>query len=353
MLRPRVIRSRILALLIGMLVVSAPSLGSKKDKKSKLIEETTWGFSFQAPKFKPWKDHPLDGEPNFILAGDVPGKCDLNLSVFVEIVPWGSSASFCRQGYPGNPEAVATTPETTLIRHEEKPITFTLYDQEIVKGGFVQNQLYGYWTRDDLCFELHISAMNCKDFEAAALPIVQSVVLSDDTGATLETVALSRGQGGQPGDWELHMEVAGIYLHNEEAVDPVRARRFYRSAMERSGEEMDARQRWLALSGSGIAWLMEDDGTEAIPHLEEALSVVPESADIIERASMYSETLFNLACAHSLAMEPQAGCAALQRLLDEVPEDARAAEIRSIEEDPQLANVRRAECYQALRADGD
>ncbi len=335
-------RLAVLALVASLVVAPALSYGGKK---LKLVEDSTWGFSFQAPKFKA-QDHPMAGQPKFVLAGSVPGRCSLNLSVFVEVVPWGSSASLCRGQYTGNPAKVSASQANALIRQEEEPVTFTLFDMRV--AGFTQNQLYAYWTRNDLCFEVHVSAVECEGFAAAALPIVQSVQLSGDTGATPETVALSRSQGGKPGDWEVHMVAAGLYLHNEQVRNPARARRFYRSALERGGDGMDEPMRWLALSGTGISWLMEDVGEEAIPALEAALAVVESSSNTGLRGEAYSETHFNLACAYSIVGELEAGCAALRSYLDTGPAEMRAGKREKVEQDPQLASLRNSECYQAL-----
>ena len=348
----RVDRLGMVTMLVILFIASEGTLAGKKEEPGKLVEDTTWGVSFRAPKFKRLKDHPLEGQPNYILWGEIPGKCSLDLSAFVETVPWGTSASDCRLGFPGNPEGVAAQPEYTLIRQEEEPVTFTLYDNA-VGGGVIQNQLYAYWTRDDLCFEIHISAMNCDVFETRALPIIQSIALSEDTGATLETVALASEFGGQPGDWGLHLMAASVYLHDEEEVKPELARRFYGSALERGGEEMNDYQRWIAEEGIALALLAEDKGAEAIYHLQQALQLASSWSNASERAGLREETLFNLACAHPLAGNSAEACSSLQELLRTIPPGSQTDQVRDIETDPQLSAVRASECYQKLGIETD
>ena len=317
----RVDRLGMVTMLVILFIASEGTLAGKKEEQGKLVEDTTWGVSFRAPKFKRLKDHPLEGKPNYILWGEIPGKCSLDLSAFVETVPWGTSASDCRLGFPGNPEGVAAQSEYTLIRHEEEPVTFTLYD-DAVGGRGIQNQLYAYWTRDD-------------------------------TGATLETVALASEFGGQPGDWGLHLMAASLYLHDEEEVKPELARRFYGSALERGGEEMNDYQRWIAEEGIALALLAEDKGAEAIYHLQQALQLASSWSNESERAGLREETLFNLACAHSLAGNSAEACSSLQELLRTIPPGSQTDQVRAIETDPQLSAVRASECYQKLGIETD
>ena len=97
--------------------------------------------------------------------------------------------------------------------------------------------------------------------------------ISEDTGATLETVELAKKAGGDPRDWKLHETVAGFFLHAAEPNNPVRARRFYDSALRLAPKELPKKDRWLMEEGIGISWLMQDQPTPARPHLERGLEI--------------------------------------------------------------------------------
>ena len=227
--------------------------------KDNLIRNPLWGVELQIPGYAPWDDYPMGNQANFVLAAESDVSCGLNISLFVETIEEGTTSEECRLGYPGSPGPLAKDRDVVLHEQAVSPITFTLFDY-VLEENLLNNQLYAYWTRRDLCFELHISSMNCKGFEGIVNPIFGSVKILEDQGVTLETVNVAMNQGGDPRDWLLHFQVASIYLHRMEPSKPERARRFYESSLTLGKSSISPRFLWLIEEGIGITWLSQDIG---------------------------------------------------------------------------------------------
>jgi hypothetical protein len=310
-----------------------------------IITDDLWGVQLRFDGCKPWVDHPLYGRPNFVLAArSDSGSCTLMLSMFAETVPPGTTPEKCRTQYMGNPEAIKKGKDMVLLEHQSAPLAYTLFDIRPKGRPPVSNQAYGYWTRNDVCFELHVSSTSCDDFKVLAMPVLESVRLSPDRGATPETVYLARKSGGDPGDWKLHTFVAGQYLHAVKPPVLARARRFYESAQYLAGSQLDAQNRWLIEEGIGLAWLFEDNGEKALPFLSRALEVARSSKE----QNRLSSTLYNLACAHSLQGNTKQACGYLSEALSVQDEKAKQPIMKQIVEDKQLLAVRSSECYREL-----
>jgi len=170
------------------------------------------------------------------------------------------------------------------------------------------------------------------------------VRLSPDNGATHETVMLAHRTGGLPGDWRLHLQVAGYYLHGAKPPVTDRARRFYISARDLAGSQLDPQSHWLIEEGIGLTWLMENDGTKAIPFLKTALEIARKSTD----KNKLSSTLYNAACAYSVTGDVKQACNHLAELLSIQDDRNRQMMISHMGEDKDLATVRNSDCYRAL-----
>lgn len=315
-----------------------------------IVKSKTWGIEFEAPHFEHWNDHPLQEQANFVLAGKVTkGSCELNRSMFAIPITDGTTPHECRSGYMGNPDGLANRPEIELHEHQVSPITFTLYDWVLGEGsaptsGLRQNQLYGYWVRRDVCFEIHISSMSCSNFAPIALPILNSVKIDEDIDVTTETVALAQEMKGGPGDWIVHLATASKYLHGMNPSVPVRARRFYESALELGGD-LEDQYLWIIHEGIGLTWLEEDSGQEAIPPLEKALSV---ARQMPENKTMLSSTLYNISCAYSLTNQIGLACENLEELISNQSGKELKSTLKEIKKDKQLRIVRKSPCYKEL-----
>ncbi len=263
-------------------------------KQGDVIRHPTWGVVITIPNFEYWKDNSMQAQANYILGATSSGACNLTLSMFVENDKDGVTPEECRLGYMGNPDKLKKQRDVRIIEQSVAPVTYTLFEQNWSSAGvdITQNQLYGYWTRGRLCFELHISAIMCDSgaFARQAKPILESVGIGPDTGATLETVDLALRGGPDPLGWEAHMLVAGIYLHRIDPPDPARARSFYDTALRLGKESIPMTALYVIEEGIGIAWLMEDRGAEAIPHLERALTVALQDAARRRRFGIAIET---------------------------------------------------------------
>lgn len=320
--------------------------GPAKDNKA-VMTDRFWGVELQFDGYKDWTDHPFYGRPNFVFAGtSTLGSCQVSLSMFAEVVKPGMTAHECRKDYPADPEKLKTRSDVSQIEERKTPITYSLFDEHgVFKGSpYVRKQLYGYWTRNDICFELHVSSSDCADFRKLALSILESVRLSPDNGATHETVAVARKTGQLPGDWKVHMQVATIYLYSNPPV-PSRARLFYQSALDRAGAELDPRNRWSIEEGIALAWLGENNGEKALPHLIRALEVTDK--DFMDPYAR-SETFQNTACAYALKGETQRACNALTEALSAVPPNDKERTLEAIRTDDQLTSIRSSQCYQSL-----
>ncbi len=310
-----------------------------------IVKDDLWGVQLRFVGYEPWTDHPLRGKPNLVLAGTSnSGSCRLTMSMFAEPVPDGTTAPECRNHYMGNPEAVRKSKHTVLREEQSSPLTYTLFDIRVKDRPPVSNQAYGYWIRDDVCFELHVSSTDCDNFKAMAMPILESVRITPDRGSTPETVQLARKTGTDPGDWKLHLFVAGQYLHAVKPPVLARARRFYESARHLAGSQLDMRSRWLIEEGIGLTWLYEDNGEKALPFLNRALEVARSSKE----PDRLSSTLYNLACAHSLQGDTDRACSYLAETLSIQDEKAKQTIMKQVSEDKQLLAVRSSECYRKL-----
>ena len=314
-----------------------------------IIVDKMWGVALRFDGYQEWKDHPLYGKPNLVFAGRSSTQpCELLISMFTEIVPPGATARECREKYTGNPARVRERTDVTLLEYLASPLTYTLFDQRYERPypGYVQSHLFGYWTRDDICFELHVSSPNCSTFRILAVPILESVRLSPDNGATQETVILARKTGKLPDDWKIHMMAASLYLYSKPSR-PDRARRFYMSALDRAGSDLDPKSQWAIQEGIALAWLAEDDGEKALPYLVRALEVNERN---YPAPGPRGETLFNLACARALMGETEKACAQLAECLSVQDAAGKERTLERMRSDRQLASVRDCECYRALMA---
>ena len=335
------------------LLVSASSADEQTsiggNEKAIMIDKA-WGVKLQFDGYRDWTDHPLYGKPNFVLAGKSKlQSCEVQLSMFAEVVASGITAHECRKSYPANPEKLKTRSDVSQIEERKNPITYSLFDQHHVfkELPFVQKQLYGYWTRNDICFELHVSSVNCTNFKDLAIPILESVRIFPDNGATHETVMLARKLGKDPGDWRIHLAVAGVHLYAKPPRN-VQARRFYTSALQRAGTELDTKSEWIIQEGIALAWLFEDNGEKALPYLMRALEIT--NKGYVTPAER-SETFTNIACAYALMGEIEKSCNELSKALAVLSTVSPSNKERALEEirtDKQLASVRNSECYRSL-----
>jgi hypothetical protein len=332
----------------------AEPLDSKETAKFQghvtLVKVPVWGVELKVAGYQRWSDHPGWGQPNFLFAGTSSGRCPLNLSMFVETFVQGGTAEECRKQYKGNPDALSRQRGVTLLENEVRPITYTVFDME-VQGeksgpGFAYHQLYAYWTRADLCFELHVSSGNCGDFPVTVAPILQSVHLSEDTGATLETVSLAKQSQGDPRDWRLHMAVAGYYLHTAKPNNPSRARRFYLSALKQAPAEIEANDRWLIEEGVGLSWLMQDQGGPALAPLERGLEIARRGGTPPEALP---ESLYNLGCAHALTGDFEKACGYLESYLGPSGSAGQSSRMSEIQKDKQLKALTKQPCFKKLK----
>ncbi len=327
------------------------------------IRHPIWGVQIQVPGYAAWDElADLRPRPNFVLAASSDQTCHLPVTMWVERIPDGTTPEQCRRGFMGNPEPIRKSRDAWLFEEQTAPVTYTLFDMFLQKGnpsGPVQNQLYGYWVRSGHCFELHVSSMDCSGFAAQAMPILQSVKISEDTGATIETVALAKRTGGDPRSWHMHLAMAGLIFYGKglgdpkapesgKLNDPGRARRFYESALRLGGDDIPPSDLWLIEEGIGISWLRQEDGQHALSHLERALVTARMPADA--RIPVW-ETLYNLACAHTLAGDLEAACGRLREMFSGLGPERWASEMKTIRDDRQLKPLRKADCFKALASE--
>ena len=325
----------------------------KLEVRGESVRHPIWGVEIRIPGYKDWKDNPHRNRPNLVLAANSRGSCSLSLTIWVEKIRAGATAEECRRGYAGNPEALSKQDSVRLHENQVAPITYTLFDYvlgEQAAGTMLNNQLYGYWVRDDHCFELHASSLACDGFARVAMPILQSVEISEDTGATLETVTIAMRDGGDPRDWQLHGAVGGIYLHKAEPAEPELARRFYLSALKLGGSLIGPKDLWLLEEGVGLSWLMQDEGVPGIPHLARALEMAKSTPELGE---VISESTYNLVCALTIAGEIEAACDRCRELLGPLDTVRRESMIKEIDADKQLDNLRKSACYTSILDDLD
>lgn len=313
--------------------------------KTATVRDPMWGVELQFEGYQDWTDHPLYGKPNFVFAGKSEVQsCSLLMSMFAEVT-YAQTAGECRKKYMGNPAALKDKSGITLIEERETPVTYTLYDHSFGPSrNSVQNQLYGYWVRNQICFELHVSSIGCPGFRSLAMPILQSVRLSPDNGATHETVAIARKGGLDPGDWKTYMLVGGLYLHGKPRVLD-RARRFYAIALMKAGSGIDPKSEWYIQEGIGLAWLLENNPAMALHPLLRAKDITEKG---YREPKARSETLYNIACTHALLGQREAACSALAESMSGMGAEWKAQQLERIKEDNQLTSLRGSSCYRTL-----
>lgn len=347
-----------------------PNYVPKLIKQGDVIRHPTWGVEITIPGFEYWKDNEMQVQANHILGALSKGTCDLNLTMFVENDQEGVTPDQCRKGYAGSPERLRKMRDVLLLEQAVSPITYSLFDQTWTSGGarFIQHQLYGYWTRGNLCFELHMSSAECDTapFVRQAKSILESVRIGEDTGATLETVNIALHGGPDPLGWESHMLAGGVVLHLSKPPDPERARRLYEAALRMGGEAIPALARYYIEAGIGLAWLQEDKGVEAIAPLERGLKAarqmpeteVPPEAALSKpgveapkppsKSASIEETIDNLMCAHSLAGNIDDACAYAREVLTPLDPKRRKEKLDQYRKDKQVRRLLKSECYRAL-----
>lgn len=127
-----------------------------------------------------------------------------------------------------------------------------MFDMHIGAGGPSQNQLYGYWSRSETCFELHVSSMGCSAFADLTLPNLRSVEIIDQPDVTLDTVMMARLGNKLPTDREIHRSLAGIYLHQANSPNTELARRYYKSVLRLSPGRKLPQDHWMIQAGLGL-----------------------------------------------------------------------------------------------------
>ncbi len=341
-------------LLSTSVIVGALSTGGTQGAsgKSSGLRHDAWGIELSFEGHTIWSKHPLRKQPNFVFAANArSGRCRINLSMFAIHSPAQGTATECRKDSMGNPEELAGESGVTIHDQQPGPIAYTLYDMAIDpetsgRTGLTQNQLFGYWTRRDTCFELHVSSINCSDFAAHALPILASVRIDPDREVTIETIAIARDLKKKPDDWQVHLAAAGSYLHESEPPIPHRARRFYESALA-LGSGIDPDTMWTIEEGIGLSWLMEGEGDKALAHLSISLRLARGQKG--NDGGPLDSSLYNIARASSLVGQVEEACRYLDELLDRQPPEQRKLTLKDIKKDAQLKPMRKADCYKPLR----
>lgn len=334
-------RRRILAIGLLISVAVIPGAQAREALSNGRVVSPTWGVSLGAPLYEVWEEHPLRGQANFLAAGRwEQAGCALNLSLFAILVHNGTPAATCRQKFAGNPIPLEADEAATVLRVTDAPVAVTIFDMEMGEG-VVQNQLYGYWVRDESCFELHLSAMSCASFSEIAVPILDSVDLQPRPDVNVETVSVGQALGLEPDDWKVHQIIAGEYLHNISPSNPARARSYYQSALRLSAGNIGFEDEWTIQAGLGLAWLHEDNGQSAISPLRRAVELArSEPAAVME----LDESLYNLACAHSLVGDIEAACEASMELMAGLSAKERQRKVQSMRRDPQLGTMLSSGC---------
>jgi hypothetical protein len=322
-----------------------------------VIKDEMWGIEFKLDGYHEWPDHPLRDQLNFIFAGkSYFQSCQLLVSMFARPASNDATPQSCRKTYLKDPKALEdsiyemTKQKSTVVVVESKdaPLTYTFLDRRFEgPKTFVDHALYGYWVRNDTCLDLHVSSINCNNFKELAMPILESVRITPDNGATPETVAIARlssKMNSRPGDWQVHMIVGDKYLYAKQPM-PDRARHFYESALKRAGSSIDEGGRWQLQEGIGLAWLSENSGKNALPYFIKALDAVDKGNLGIGRRS---ETFYNMACAYSLAGETKKACKALDDSLSIQDTAGKEKTIKQMQDDEQLKSIHNSECYLSL-----
>ncbi len=318
------------------------------------VRNPIWGVEVRVPGFEP-VDHPLKDQVNFVLAGrGGSGACRMNLSLFVAPIKEGGAPEECRRGDIGDPDAIALRQDADLLDQEAGAVAWSLFDQvfESRSGArTVYHQLYGYRTRGDLCFQLHLSSGDaCREFPKRAKAVLGSLRLEHDPGATLETAELARRGGGDPRDWRLHLRVADTYLHDEARPGPARARRFYESALRLGATRLLPTDRFTIETGIGLAWLQEENGRAAIPPLKRALQAAQRAGGRVSQDSV-RDAVYALASAQALAGDVEASCGLARRWFQGADPAALKPAAKRIRKDARMEALTDSDCYRALLSD--
>ena len=336
-------------------VIAAAALGIAHGAPGlRVVRNAIWGVELTLAGYEP-SNHPLRDRPNFVLsAASVSGSCRMTLSMFAATARDGAEPEDCRQGGVGDPEELEGRTDARLIEEKTGPLAYSMFDQSLEARSGAQtlfHQLYGYWVRDDVCFELRVSSGDgCRAFPSKAMAILRSVRIGRDTGATLETVEFAKRRGGDPRDWRLHVLAAEAYLHDEAHRNPARARRFYTSALRLGGSRIPAADRLAIEQGLGLAWLAEDEGHEAIPHLARALQAARRARGVAP-AERVQETLYALATAHAMEGKVEEACGFARTWLQEQSASEQKQAAKRIRKDPQMTALNGSDCYQSVLAD--
>lgn len=339
---------------LPLVAVAALLLGARPAPRSRDVSDPLWGVTLRAPGYQPVV-HPLRDQADFILAGSaLASSCRMNFSMFAAQTRDGATPEECRQGGVGDPDALDAREDTTLVDQKDGPVAYSLFDQvfESQKGPkTLFHQLYGYWTRGDLCFELHISGGEpCPGFREKAVAILRSVRIAKETGATLETVELAKRKGGDARDWRLHMLVAEAYLRDEDHRNPARARRFYASALRLGGKRVPLVDRFAIEQGIGLAWLAEDDGREAIPYLMRALQAAHRAGNGLPPEQARA-VYYGLASAHAVEGDIEESCGYAREWFKAQDASDLKPAARRIRRDPQMEPLSGSDCYQGVLTD--
>lgn len=334
-----------IATLISVATLPSAHAQTTEEVRNGRVASQAWGISLAAPSYEIWEDHPLRGRPNFLAAGlwKETG-CSVHLSLFAILVESETSAATCRTSFAGNPVPLQKAEGVTVLDVEDAPVAWTRFDAEM-ESGIVQNQLYGYWTRDESCFELHLSSISCTAFSEIAMPILESVELQQRPGVNVETVSVGRALSLEPDHWKVHQVIAGEYLHNLSPTNPGRARTYYENALRLARGSIGFEDEWTIQAGLGLAWLHEDNGESAISPLRKAVELArSEPAAVME----LDESLYNLACAYSLVGNVGAACDATTELMAALSERERRMKFQSMQRDPQLQAMLSSGCLASL-----
>ncbi len=350
-----------LAAIRATVAQSFPEATGKESLKARLVRLSVWGIELTIPGYRTWDDYPSsDYGANFLFAARSSGTCELNLSMFAEECEEGATPEQCVRGrrpYAGNPETLARWKNVRGLEHQAAPLTYTRFDQVLddlrdpVAGPFikshgpvVQNQLYGYWTRGHYCFELHISAIACASFTEQAMPIVRSVTIGPDTGATHETILMARLTGAPHNSYRVHAAVAKDYSNRKFWASAVP---FYRSALALGGESISDTDRIDLQVGLGDALIRPNDSrAEGIGFLEQAL----QSAQKIGDAARVRTVLFPLSWGLALTGDTENACARVRALLEPLNGKDRKEYVREIRDTWPCHALHRAKCYKELLA---
>jgi hypothetical protein len=337
-------------------------------KQGDVIRQPVWGVEITIPEFEFWADHGMNAQPNFVLAANSNGPCILHLSMFAEWTRRPIPPEECRTSYAGDPSRVRKLSDARLISHETAPITFTRFDQTIEWEGedVLQNQLYAYWTRSDHCFELHVSAIACADFDRQSMPILRSVRIGPETGATVETTRLALARGGDPRDWKHHYTAAMGFLFSADQrfwqfggakeagvkltvevppPDAVAARRHLEAALTLGGVSIAPAARVAIHLYLGQTYVLEEDTLGELRHSEAALELARE-VDV--HAELLERLILDVALTRVEADREEAACDLIREHFLGMEADERKRKAADVRREKDLKRLRKAACYKAL-----